>query len=76
MPNIPRPDINVYLLQMYVVLALVAVAFVLSAAGVLSGVGLFILSMVTVDKAGVVGSSVLLTTSLAVFVALYWWATE
>lgn len=55
------------------VLGFVGVMMTLSAAGVLSGVGLFILMMIQMNALMVVYSSILLTTSLSIFLACYLW---
>jgi len=58
------------------VLGFVGVMMTLSAAGVLSGVGLFILMMIQMKAAMVVYSSILLTTSLSILLACYMWITS
>lgn len=58
------------------VLGTVAVLMTASAAGILSGIGLFILMMIQVQPLAVVGSAVLLAVSTAVFLSCYLWLAE
>lgn len=53
----------------------VALLMTLGAAGILSGVGLFILMMVQMEALAVVGSALLLAVSTAVFLSCYLWLT-
>lgn len=57
------------------VLAAVAAGMTLGAAGILSGAGLFILMMIQMETLAVVGSSLLLAVSTAVFLYCYLWLT-
>lgn len=61
--------------RMYGVLGLVALVMTIAAAGVLSGVGLFIISMIEMTGMSVVLSSLLLSFSVAVFLLCYGWLT-
>jgi F420-0:gamma-glutamyl ligase-like protein len=61
--------------RIFGVLGAVVVAMALSAAGILSGFGLFLLSMIAMKALYVVGSSLLLSFSVAVFIACYLWLT-
>lgn len=53
---------------------LILVAFVLSGAGIVAGVGFFLLSMIAMDYLLVAGSSILLAASAGVFLWCYLWA--
>lgn len=55
------------------VLGTVAALMALSAAGILSGLGLFLLMMIEMNIVAVVGSSLLLTVSATVFLSCYLW---
>lgn len=55
------------------VLGAVGVLMTLSAAGVLSGLGLFILMMIQMEALAVVGSALLLSVSTTVFLSCYLW---
>lgn len=57
------------------VLGTVALLMTLSAAGILSGAGLFILMMIQMEALAVVGSALLLAASTAVFLSCYLWLT-
>lgn len=52
-----------------------AVLMTLGAAGILSGIGLFILMMIQMEALAVVGSALLLAVSTAVFLSCYLWLT-
>lgn len=58
------------------VLSSVVAAMTLAAAGILSGVGLFILMMIQMNVLAVVGSSLLLAVSVSVFLSCYLWLSE
>lgn len=58
------------------VLSSVVALMTLAAAGVLSGVGLFILMMIQMNALAVVGSSLLLAVSVSVFLFCYLWLSE
>jgi hypothetical protein len=60
---------------MYGVLGLVLLAMTVASAGVLSGAGLFILAMISLDGNAVVLSSLLLSFSTAVVLLCYGWLT-
>lgn len=62
--------------RMFSVLGLVILVMTISAAGILSGLGLYILAMVTVMDLHVVLSSLLLSFSIAVFLLCYGWLTQ
>jgi len=70
--SVPRPG---PLTRMYGVLGLVVLTMVIASAGVLSGVGLFILAMVTMAQVNVVLSSLLLSFSVTVLLICYGWLT-
>ncbi len=55
------------------VLGSVVLLMTLSAAGILSGLGLFLLMMIQMDVLAVVGSALLLSVSTAVFLSCYLW---
>jgi len=60
---------------MYGVLGLVVLTMTIAAAGVLSGVGLFLLAMIGTATMDVIISSILLSFSVAVFLLCYGWLT-
>jgi hypothetical protein len=60
---------------MYGVLGLVVLVMTTSAAGVLSGLGLFLLAMIGMVQVNVVLSSLLLSFSVATFLLCYGWLT-
>jgi len=60
---------------MYGVLGLVVLVMTISAAGVLSGLGLFLLAMIGTAQADVILSSILLSFSVAIFLVCYGWLT-
>ncbi len=62
--------------RMLSVLGLVILVMTISAAGILSGLGLYILAMITVVDLHVVLSSLLLSFSTAVFLLCYGWLTQ
>lgn len=70
--SVPRPG---PLTRMYGVLGLVVLVMTTSAAGVLSGVGLFLLAMIGMVQVNVVLSSLLLSFSAATFLLCYGWLT-
>lgn len=63
------------LTRMYGVLGLVVLTMVVSSAGVLSGLGLFLLAMISAAQLEVFLSSLLLTFSTAVLLLCYGWLT-
>jgi len=71
-PSVPRPG---PLTRMYGVLGLVVLTMTIAAAGVLSGVGLFLLAMIGTATMDVIISSILLSFSVAVFLLCYGWLT-
>lgn len=75
LPSLPLPSPNYDVIRMYGVLGTMAILFILGAAGTLSGVGIFILMMIQMKVLGVIGSSLLLCTSLAIDLAIYGWVT-
>jgi hypothetical protein len=60
---------------MYGVLGLVILTMVVASAGVLSGLGLFLLAMINMAGMKVVLSSLLLSFSTAVLMLCYGWLT-
>lgn len=58
------------------VLGGVILAMTLSAAGILSGLGLFLMMMIQMDALAVVGSALLLASSTTVFLSCYFWLAE
>lgn len=60
---------------MYGVLGLVVLTMTISAAGVLSGAGLFLLAMLEMHGVSVVLSSLLLSFSVSVLLLCYGWLT-
>lgn len=76
-PDIPRPSRPEVpgIVRAYGTIGAVALLMTLGAAGVLSGAGIFVLAMIWMDAIAVIGSSVLMTFSLAVFLACYMWLT-
>jgi hypothetical protein len=62
--------------KIFGVLGSVIVLMTLAAAGILSGAGLFLLAMLSADGIAVIGSSLLLSISLATFLAGYIWLTR
>jgi hypothetical protein len=61
--------------RMYGVLGLVVIAMSVSSAGMVSGLGLFILSMISMSTTDILMSSLLLSFSSAVFLLCYGWLT-
>lgn len=61
--------------RVYSVLGLVMLTMTVAASGVLSGVGLFLLAMVSQATVNVVLSSLLLSFSTATFLLCYGWLT-
>lgn len=57
------------------VLGTVAFLMTVSAAGIVSGLGLFLLMMIQMKPLAVVVSSLLLSVSIAVFATCYLWIT-
>jgi len=62
--------------KIFSVLGAVALAMTLSVAGILSGLGLFLLAMLAAQPMSVVGSSLLLSFSVGTFLACYLWLTS
>jgi hypothetical protein len=61
--------------KVFSVLGAVALAMTLSVAGILSGLGLFLLSMLAAESLAVIGSSLLFSFSVATFIVCYLWLT-
>lgn len=62
--------------KIFSVLGAVALSMALSVAGILSGLGLFLLAMLAAEAASVVLSSLLFSFSLATFLVCYMWLTS
>lgn len=58
------------------VFGFIALLGILSSAGVLSGVALFLISVVAANPVNIILSSLLLSTSVVVVVAIYLWITR
>jgi hypothetical protein len=58
------------------VLGAVALLMTISVAGILSGLGLFLLAMLAAKTVAVVASSLLLSFSVATFLVCYLWLTS
>lgn len=62
--------------KIFSVLGAVALAMTLSVAGILSGLGLFLLAMLATEAVSVVASSLLLAFSVTTFIVCYFWLTS
>ena len=62
--------------KIFSVLGAVALAMALSVAGILSGLGLFLLAMLAAKTTSVILSSLLFSFSLATFLLCYIWLTS
>lgn len=71
-PSVPRPSGRT---RMYGILGFVVIVWSISAAGILSGLGLFLLAMLSAKPLVIGGSSLLLSFSIAVFLVCYMWLT-
>lgn len=65
--------INSDALKVTAVLSVVVILMTAAVAGILSGLGLFVLMMIEMNAIAVVGSSALLATSTTVFLVCYLW---
>lgn len=58
------------------IIGAVALLMTVSAAGVLSGLGLFAIMLIKMETLGVVGSALIFSISTAVFLSCYLWISE
>jgi hypothetical protein len=74
LPSVSRPSIPDGV-RVTGVLGVVALLMTISAAGVLSGAGIFLLAMVAMEAARVILAALVLSFSSAVFLLCYGWLT-